>query len=83
MNYVKDLVDKNLILLLCPSSLIVYESLSAGIGSSVYNDQNYDTVYFNEEPAHDFAFMISFLRPTMEPKYQNGSASSIRETGFD
>ena len=23
--------------------------MSAGIGSSVYNDQNYDTVYFDEE----------------------------------
>ena len=26
----------------------VYEKMSAGIGSSVYNDQNYDTVYFHE-----------------------------------
>lgn len=59
----------------------VYEKMSAGIGSSVYNDQNYDTVYFNEEIAHDFASWIS--GDSMEPKYQNGSVALIRETGFD
>lgn len=59
----------------------VYEKISAGIGSSVYNDQNYDTVYFNEELAHDFASWIS--GDSMEPKYQNGSVALIRETGFD
>ena len=59
----------------------VYEKMSAGIGSSVYNDQNYDTVYFNEELAHDFASWIS--GNSMEPKYQNGSVALIRETGFD
>lgn len=59
----------------------VYEKMSAGIGSSVYNDQNYDTVYFNEELAHDFASWIS--GDSMEPKYQNGSVALIRETGFD
>lgn len=47
----------------------VYEQMSAGIGSSVYNDQNYDTVYFDEELAHDFASWIS--------------VALIRETGFD
>ena len=46
----------------------VYERMSAGIGASVYDDQNFDTVYFNEELAH---------------KYQNGSVALIRETGFD
>ena len=55
--------------------------MSAGIGSSVYNDQNYDTVYFNEELAHDFASWIS--GDSMEPKYPNGSVALIRETGFD
>ena len=55
--------------------------MSAGIGSSVYNDQNYDTVYFHEELAHDFASWIS--GDSMEPKYQNGSVALIRETGFD
>lgn len=59
----------------------VYEKMSAGIGSSVYNDQNYDTVYFNEELTHDFASWIS--GDSMEPKYQNGSVALIRETGFD
>ena len=55
--------------------------MSAGIGSSVYNDQNYDTVYFDEELAHDFASWVS--GDSMEPKYQNGSVALIRETGFD
>ena len=59
----------------------VYEQMSAGIGSSVYNDQNYDTVYFDEELAHDFASWV--LGDSMEPEYQNGSVALIRETGFD
>ena len=59
----------------------VYEKMSAGIGSSIYNDQNYDTVYFDEELAHDFASWVS--GDSMEPKYQNGSVALIRETGFD
>ena len=59
----------------------VYEKMSAGIGLSVYNDQNYDTVYFDKELAHDFASWIS--GDSMEPKYQNGSVALIRETGFD
>jgi len=59
----------------------VYERMSAGIGTSVYNDQNYDIVYFDEELPHDFASWIS--GDSMEPKYQNGSVALIRETGFD
>lgn len=59
----------------------VYERMLAGIGASVYDDQNFDTVYFNEELAHDFASWIS--GDSMEPKYQNGSVALIRETGFD
>lgn len=59
----------------------VYEKMSAGIGSSVYNDQNYDTVYFNKELAHDFASWV--FGDSMEPKYQNGSVALIRDTGFD
>lgn len=59
----------------------VYEKMSAGTGSSVYDDQNYDIVYFDEELAHDFASWIS--GDSMEPKYQNGSVALIRETGFD
>ena len=59
----------------------VYEKMSAGIGASVYDDRNYDTVYFNEELAHDFASWVS--GDSMEPKYQNGSVALIRETGVD
>ena len=59
----------------------VYEKMSAGIGSSVYNDENYDIVYFDKELAHDFASWIS--GDSMEPRYQNGSVALIRETGFD
>ena len=59
----------------------VYEKMSAGIGSSVYNDQDYDTVYFDEELTHDFASWVS--GDSMEPEYQNGSVALIRETGFD
>ena len=59
----------------------VYERMSAGIGASVYGDQNFYTVYFNEELAHDFASWVS--GDSMEPKYQNGSVALIRETGFD
>lgn len=59
----------------------VYEKMSAGIGSSVYNDQEYDTVYFDKELAHDFASWVS--GDSMEPKYKNGSVALIRETGFD
>ena len=59
----------------------VYERMSAGIGASVYEDRNFDTVYFNEELAHDFASWVA--GDSMEPKYQNGSVALIRETGFD
>ena len=59
----------------------VYEKMSAGIGASVYDDRNYDTVYYNEELAHDFASWVS--GDSMEPKYHNGSVALIRETGFD
>ena len=59
----------------------VYEKMSAGIGALVYNDRDYDIVYFDEELAHDFASWVS--EDSMEPKYQNGSVALIRETGFD
>lgn len=59
----------------------VYEKMSAGIGASVYDDRNYDIVYFNEELAHDFASWVS--GDSMKPKYHNGSVALIRETGFD
>lgn len=59
----------------------VYERMSAGIGASVYDDKDYDTVYFDEELPHDFASWVS--GDSMEPKYHNGSVALIRETGFD
>lgn len=59
----------------------VYEKMSAGIGALVYNDRDYDIVYFDEELAHDFDSWVS--EDSMEPKYQNGSVALIRETGFD
>ena len=59
----------------------VYEKMSAGIGALVYDDRNYDIVYFDEELAHDFASWVS--GDSMEPKYHNGSVALIRETGFD
>ena len=49
--------------------------------STVYNDQDYDTVYFDKELAHDFASWV--YGDSMEPKYQNGSVAPIRETVFD
>jgi len=54
---------------------------SAGIGSSFYNDQDYDTVFYDEELAHDFASCVS--GDSMELKYQNDSVALIRENGFD
>lgn len=59
----------------------VYEKMSAGIGASVYDDRDYDIVYFDEELAHDFASWVT--GDSMEPKYHNGSVALIRETGFD
>lgn len=86
VKYARDLVQKEK-----PQQMIsvseklyeyhVYEKMSAGIGASVYDDRNYDIVYFNEELAHDFASWVS--GNSMEPKYQNGSVALIRETGFD
>ena len=86
VEYARDLVQKEKIqpVISVSENLYeyhVYEKMSAGIGASVYDDRNYDTVYFNEELAHDFASWVS--GDSMEPKYQNGSVALIRETGFD
>ena len=86
LSYVRNLVKKEQCKNVVPIAeklyeYHVYEKMSAGIGSSVYNDQDYDTVYFDEELAHDFASWVS--GDSMEPKYQNGSVALIRETGFD
>ena len=86
LRYVRKLVQKEQCKNVVPTAeklyeYRVYEKMSAGIGASVYNDQNYDTVYFNEDLAHDYASWVS--GDSMEPKYQNGSVALIRETGFD
>lgn len=86
VEYARDLVKKEKIQQVISVSeklyeYRVYEKMSAGIGASVYDDRNYDTVYFNEELAHDFASWVS--GDSMEPKYHNGSVALIRETGFD
>lgn len=59
----------------------VYEKMSAGLGSTIYGDKEYDTVYYNEQLRHDFASWV--LGDSMEPKYPNGSVALIQETGFD
>ncbi|HFI0464072.1 TPA: S24 family peptidase [Streptococcus suis] len=59
----------------------VYEKLSAGTGHTVFEDQNYDTVYFDQEIDYDIASWI--YGDSMEPKYLNGSVALIKETGFD
>ena len=59
----------------------VYEKMSAGIGSSVYDNGEYDTVYFDKELAHDFASWVD--GDSMEPTYHNGEVALIRESGFD
>ena len=86
LNYVRNLVQKEAYKNVVSISAKlyeyhVYEKMSAGIGASVYDDRDYDIVYFDEELAHDFASWVS--GDFMEPKYHNGSVALIRETGFD
>ncbi|MGQ7387808.1 S24 family peptidase [Streptococcus suis] len=59
----------------------VFEQMSAGVGFTIYDDREYDTVYFDRELPHDFASWIS--GDSMEPTYKNGSVALIREIGFD
>lgn len=59
----------------------VYERLSAGTGSAVWDDGSYDTVYFDEELNHDIASWV--WGDSMEPTYLNGEVALIRETGYD
>lgn len=85
LNYARNLVEeesREVIMISEPRfEYHVYEKISAGVGAFVYEDRNYDIVYFNEELAHDFASWI--YGDSMEPKYQNGSVALIQETGFD
>ena len=84
-NYVKSLVDSEQKKVIPISekrfAYRVYERMSAGIGASVYDDKDYDTVYFDEELPHDFASWID--GDSMEPTYHNQDVALIRETGFD
>ena len=59
----------------------VFEKLAAGNGYSYFNDGNYDTVFYNKDLDHDFASWV--FGDSMEPKFQNGEAVLIKETGFD
>lgn len=59
----------------------VYERLSAGKGASYYEDNNYDTVYYDEDISHDLASWI--WGDSMEPAYLNGEVALIKDTGFD
>ncbi|MGQ7458164.1 XRE family transcriptional regulator [Streptococcus suis] len=86
LDYVQDLViNQNKIISIVNEqprfAYKVYERMSAGIGASVYDDKDYDTVYFDEELPHDFASWIE--GDSMEPTYHNHDVALIRETGFD
>lgn len=83
LSYVKSLVEQQNVVSIKEVRFTykVYERLSAGIGATIYEDMDYDTVYFDKELAHDFASWID--GDSMEPTYHNGSVALIRETGFD
>ncbi|MDG4503396.1 XRE family transcriptional regulator [Streptococcus suis] len=59
----------------------IYEKLSAGTGTAIYDDHSYDLAYFDKELDHDIASWI--YGDSMEPKYLNGDVALIKETGFD
>ncbi len=84
LNYVNDLIKQQTNVIPIKKSRFaykVYERLSAGVGTKVYEDMDYDLVYFDKELAHDFASWIE--GDSMEPTYHKGSVALIRETGFD
>lgn len=85
LTYVRDLLEQqSKVVSIVPEPRFaykVYERLSAGVGTNIYDDMDYDTVYFDKDLAHDFASWID--GDSMEPTYQNGSVALIRETGFD
>ncbi|WP_303975022.1 XRE family transcriptional regulator [Streptococcus merionis] len=59
----------------------VYEKMSAGTGFSYFGDGNYDTVYHDEEIAHDFASYV--FGDSMMPQFLNGEVALIRQGSFD
>lgn len=84
LSYVKSLVERRNVVSIFKEARFaykVYERLSAGVGATIYEDMDYDMVYFDKELAHDFASWID--GDSMEPTYHNGSVALIRETGFD
>ena len=66
LNYVRNLVQKEAYKNVVSISAKlyeyhVYEKMSAGIGSTVYNDQDYNTVYFDKELAQKNEAPIPYL----------------------
>ena len=59
----------------------IYEKLSAGTGTAIYEDHSYDLAYFDKELDHDIASWI--YGDSMEPKYKDGQVALIKETGWD
>ncbi len=59
----------------------VYEKMSAGTGFSYFGDGNYDTVYHDEDIAHDFASYV--FGDSMMPQFLNGEVALIRQGSFD
>ena len=59
----------------------IYEKLSAGTGTAIYEDHSYELVYFDKDLNHDIASWI--YGDSMEPKYKDGQVALIKETGFD
>lgn len=59
----------------------VYEKMSAGTGFTYFGDGNYDTVYHDEEIAHDFASYV--FGDSMMPQFLNGEVVLINQTSFD
>lgn len=59
----------------------IYEKLSAGTGTAIYEDHSYDLAYFDRDLDHDIASWI--YGDSMEPKYHHGQVALIKETGFD
>lgn len=59
----------------------VYERLSAGIGSAVWDGGSFDTAYFDKELPHDIASWV--YGDSMEPTFLDGEVALIRANGYD
>lgn len=60
LSYVKSLVEQQNVVPIKEACFAykVYERLLTGIGATIYEDKDYDTVYFDKELVHDFASWI-------------------------